>query len=140
MTNYANQSDITSGNSPTTALLLLLEQFTNDMQTAALVKVNACTSSGALAVAGTVNVQPLVMLVDGAMQTYPHGVVNNLLYLRMQGGANAIILDPVVGDLGLAVFCNRDTTHVRATKAPAAPGSQARPTQVPAANSSAGVS
>lgn len=121
-----NQSDITSDNSPYTALQLLLDQYTSDMQTAAIVRVVSCTSSGAVAIAGTVNVLPLVALVDGALKTYPHGVVNNLLYWRMQAGSFAIIADPVAGDIGLAVFANRDTTHVRAAKAPAPPGSSRR--------------
>jgi hypothetical protein len=37
-------------------------------------------------------------------------------YFRVQGGADAIIIDPKVGDLGIAVFCSRDITGVKRSK------------------------
>jgi hypothetical protein len=46
-----------------------------------------------------------------------------LPYLRVQGGANAIIIDPQPGDIGIAVFASRDITNVKSTKAQANPGS-----------------
>src|SRR5439155_20845185 len=56
----------------------------------------------------------------------PHGVVNGLPYVRMQGGKNAIILDPQVGDIGLAVFCDRDISSVQAARDFANPASSRR--------------
>jgi hypothetical protein len=46
-----------------------------------------------------------------------------LPYLRVQGGANSIIIDPQPGDIGIAVFASRDITNVKSTKAQANPGS-----------------
>ena len=36
----------------------------------------------------------------------------SLPYLRIQGGAAAVICDPVVGDIGLAVFAKQDVSNV----------------------------
>jgi hypothetical protein len=46
-----------------------------------------------------------------------------LPYLRIQGGVNAVIIDPQPGDIGIAVFASRDITNVKSTKAQANPGS-----------------
>jgi hypothetical protein len=70
-----------------------------------------------------VDIKPLVNQVDGAGNVVPHGVIYHCPYFRYQGGSNAIILDPVVGDIGLAVFAERDISSAVASQAQAAPGS-----------------
>lgn len=57
---------------------------------------------------GTLDVQPLVSMTDGAGKSTPHGVIYGIPYHRHQGGKNATILDPVVGDVGLAMVSDRD--------------------------------
>lgn len=52
-----------------------------------------------------------------------HGVVHGVPYLRLAGGANAVILDPQVGDIGLVAVCDRDNSSVIANTGIAAPGS-----------------
>jgi hypothetical protein len=81
---------------------------------------------GALGIAGTVNVHPLVNQIDGSGVATPHGTIHNLPYVRLQGGQNGIIIDPVVGDIGLAVFCDRDISAVKSSRAQANPGSRRR--------------
>jgi hypothetical protein len=93
---------------------------------AALVKVVKCSNSGGVSAVGTVDVQPLVNQVDRDGNATPHGIVYGLPYFRAQGGANAVIIDPVAGDIGVAVFCDRDISTVKATKAQANPGSRRR--------------
>ena len=44
--------------------------------------------------------------------------------MRIQGGANAVILDPQVGDIGIAVFCDRDISALKSTGKAALPGSR----------------
>ena len=34
-------------------------------------------------------------------------VIHNVPYMRIQGGANGIILDPAIGDIGIATVCDR---------------------------------
>ena len=49
------------------------------------------------------------------------GQLVNLPYMRIQGGANAVIIDPQPGDIGIAVFASRDISTVIATKKQANP-------------------
>jgi hypothetical protein len=74
----------------------------------------------------TVNAQPLVNQVDGLGNATPHGIINNLRWIQLQGGPCAILIPPVVGDIGLAVFADRDISSVVANKGQANPGSWRR--------------
>ncbi|PAO09848.1 hypothetical protein CIW60_12850 [Enterobacter roggenkampii] len=42
-------------------------------------------------------------------------------YLRLQRGSSAVIMDPVVGDIGLVAVCDRDITNVKANKTESVP-------------------
>jgi hypothetical protein len=64
-----------------------------------------------------VDVMPLVSQVDGNNNTQRHGVVYGLPYFRIQGGANAVICDPVVGDIGYVVVSDRDISSVKSNAA-----------------------
>ena len=108
------------------ALSFLVQQALAKVNTATLVEVKAVTNAGGLSPVGYVDVQPLVNQVDGLGNATPHGIVHNLPYLRIQGGTNAIILDPEVGDIGMAAFGDRDLSSVQSTKAQANPGSGRR--------------
>jgi hypothetical protein len=109
------------------AIAFLIKAMTGQLWTATLVKVVAVTGGGgAVALAGTVDVQPLVNQLDGQDQATPHGTIFGVPYFRAQGGANAIILDPLVGDLGIAVFADHDISSVVANKGAANPGSRRR--------------
>jgi hypothetical protein len=101
----------------------LVDQLINRLATTALVRVVGVTSAGAVAPVGMVDVVPMVHQIDGVGAPTPHGTIFNVPYFRVQGGADAIIIDPKVGDLGIAVFCSRDITTVKRSKKPAAPGS-----------------
>jgi hypothetical protein len=72
-----------------------------------------------------VDVQPLVNQIDGSNppNATPHTIIYGVAYLRMQGGSNAIIMDPEPGDIGLAVFASRDISKVKSTQGQANPGS-----------------
>jgi hypothetical protein len=95
-------------------LAFVFGQLLQDVQTASLVKVLSCTNSGGLSPVGRVSVQPLVFQVSGANVTTPHEAISDLPYMRLQGGSNAVILDPQPGDIGVAVFCSRDIANVKA--------------------------
>ena len=123
---YAGARDIHSGTSEFNALTFLVNQILSERNFAAMVQVKAVTNDGGLSPVGYVDVQPMVNQLDGNNNAVPHGVVHHLPYFRLQGGANAVILDPQVGDIGLAVFADRDISAVKATKKPANPGSMRR--------------
>ena len=101
----------------------MVQQALALVQTASVVKVTACTNDGGVSPVGTVDVQILVNQVNGQGNPTPHVTMYSLPYLRVQGGANAVIIDPQPGDIGIAVFANRDITNVKSTKAQANPGS-----------------
>jgi hypothetical protein len=79
---------------------------------------------GGIGPTGTVDIQPLVNQIDGRGQATSHGIIFGVPYCRIQGGVYAVILDPVAGDIGLAGFCSRDISSVKATRARANPGSR----------------
>jgi hypothetical protein len=120
---YMGSADPSSASSHFNTWSFLISQALTKVRTASAVKVVACTNSGGLSPAGTVDVQPLVHQLDGYGQPTPHGTIFGRPYLRWQGGTNAIIMDPVAGDTGLLVCCDRDTSNVLSALAPANPGS-----------------
>jgi hypothetical protein len=107
-----------SGSSEHNATDFIVRMILGQLATATVVRVEAVDTA-----AGTVDVLPLVKQVNGIGDAYDHGVIYGLPYVRIQGGVNAIILDPAAGDLGLAVFANRDISAVKANRAPSPPGS-----------------
>lgn len=107
------------------ALEFLIDAVLAHVRTAQQVEVMA-VSGGGLGPIGTVDVQPLVSQVNGIGQGQAHGTIYGRPYIRWQGGTSAIILDPVIGDKGLLVCCDRDTSNVIATLAAALPASLRR--------------
>jgi hypothetical protein len=81
---------------------------------------------GGLAPVGRVDVQPLIQQTDSAGNVMALPVLYGLPYLRWQGGASAVILDPAVNDIGLVCFADRDVSAVIASGKQSAPGSNRR--------------
>jgi hypothetical protein len=104
-------------------ILFVVQQALSKMQTATLVRVLSCTNDGDVSAVGSVNVVPMVNQIDAAGEPTPHVAIFNVPYLRVQGGANAVIIDPQPGDIGICVFASRDISKIKATKQPGNPGS-----------------
>lgn len=121
---YRGPADATSGGSPFNENLFLIRQVLAGISTAKLVQIVAVTNAGGVSPVGFVDVLPLVNQLDGNNNAVPHGVVHNLPYFRLQGGTDAVILDPKVGDIGAAIFSDRDISAVKSSKAQANPGSK----------------
>jgi hypothetical protein len=100
-----------------------IQQQLSKLQTATLVQIVEVTNDGGASPIGTVDVLPLVNQLDGDGNPTPHVTVFGLPYLRIQGGANAVIMDPQVGDIGVCVFASRDISKVKSTQQQANPGS-----------------
>lgn len=115
----SGQARIPSGNSEYNELDFVVRQIVAGMATSQPVTVRAVG-------VGTVDVQPMVAQIDGDGNATLHGVIHNLPVVRLQGGGNAFIVDPVVGDIGLAVFASHDISSVKANRAPSNPGSRRR--------------
>ncbi len=80
--------------------------------TVSVVQVMAVTTTGTVAAPGFVDVSILVNLIDGAGNATQHKSIFQCPYVRIQGGANAVIMDPEVGDIGIALFASRDISSV----------------------------
>lgn len=108
------------------ALMFLVRQALAACNFTTLVKVVKCSNNGGLSAVGSVDVQPLVDQLDGFGNAVEHAVIYGLPYVRLQGGVNAVILDPAAGDIGIAVFADRDISAVKSTKGQNIPGSARR--------------
>jgi hypothetical protein len=122
---YLGAADTQSRGSDFNAQSFLINQILNRRNVAHLVRIVAVTSAGEAAPTGLVDVLPLVNQLDGEGNAVPHGVVHGLPYCRIQGGANAIIMDPQVGDIGLAVFADQDISAVKAKRLSGIPNDRA---------------
>jgi hypothetical protein len=123
---YSGTVNPASGRGDYNASLLVIKQALSRVNTCTLVKIVAVTNSGGLSSVRFVDVQPLVDQVDGAKNAIPHQVLHQLPYFRLQGGADAVILDPKVGDIGIAVFADHDISSVAKTKKQGNAGSSRR--------------
>lgn len=123
---YTGQLDPGDASGEFNAQSFMVRQILSRVNTATLVKVIAVTNSGGVSPVGFVDVQPLVNQVDGANNSVSHAPLYHLPYFRLQGGTDAIIIDPKAGDIGIAVFADHDITSVKKTKKQSNPGSGAR--------------
>jgi hypothetical protein len=99
----------------------IITRLIRGIHTVALVKVLAVRpTSGKV---GFLDVQPLVLEQDTAGKVLAQSPIYNVPYFRYQGGVSAVILDPAVGDIGLALACERDIRSVKATQVAAPAGS-----------------
>jgi len=92
----------------------IIQQALGYVRTAVPVQVKSVNSAAPFGTSfvGIVSVQPLVNQIDGLGNSTPHGTISNIIYSRLQGGSNAIIMDPVVDDIGLMIVCDRDISSV----------------------------
>jgi hypothetical protein len=123
MTEVFGQQNPGTSASEYNALAFVVGQLLQKMQTVTLVRVVAVSNDGGVSPVGTVDVQPLVNQMSGDRKPTPHGTVYGVPYFRLQGGTDAVILDPKVGDIGMCAFASRDISAVKVAKAPANPGS-----------------
>ncbi|WP_244126208.1 oxidoreductase [Burkholderia gladioli] len=121
---YRGLQKPSSGTSDFNAQSFLVWQILRQISGARLVTVKAVTSAGDVAPVGFVDVQPLVNQLDGSDQAVPHGTIYHLPFFRLQGGANAVIIDPQVGDIGVAIIEDRDISSAKANRGFANPGSK----------------
>jgi hypothetical protein len=120
------QQDLNTGNNEFNIQQFLVKQAIGRMNTATLVQIVAVHSPVGVVPVGFVDVLPFVNQLDGGNNAVPHGTVYGLPYARVQGGANAVIIDPQVGDIGVCIFAQADISAVKSSKAAANPGSKRR--------------
>ncbi len=89
-----------------------IRQVIGEVRNAIPVKIIA-VHGGGVGAAPTVDVQPLVNQIDGQGNQTPHGIIYDLPCTRNQGGGNAIINDPSVGDVGHIIVSDRDISALK---------------------------
>jgi hypothetical protein len=94
-------------------LQFIIASYVAQLATATLVRVVSCTNSGGVSPWGMVDVQPVIAQLAGDNTAVQHQRLFRLPYCRIQGGKNAVIIDPEVGDLGVAIFASRDISSLK---------------------------
>lgn len=94
------------------------------ISTLKVVKVVKVSTNDEVGPVGFVDVQPLLNQLDALGNPVKYAVISNLPYFRWQGGANAVILDPKVGDIGFAAVADRDISALKTTKQQGNPASR----------------
>lgn len=122
MADYLGQLGVGEASSEVQTINFLIKVALGNARTATLVRV-AAVNGGGVAAPPTVDVIPLVNQIDSAGNSTPHSVVHGVPAFRLQGGLNAFINDPKVGDIGSLVVGDRDQSSVVAAAGQANPGS-----------------
>jgi hypothetical protein len=107
-----------ASNSPYNSLSFMIQQAIRE-------QVNTCIICKVVGVSdGYVDVLPLVTQVSGKDEAISPTTLYHLPYMRYHAGIAAVILNPVVGDIGLAVFAGKDCSNVKVgTSEPVPPAS-----------------
>lgn len=100
----------------------LIQQQIMRLNTSLPVEV-VSVSGGGVAPVGQVTIRLLCPSMTGNDKVVDYPVIPNVPYLRLQGGANAVIIDPEPGDMGMACFCSRDISAIKSARQAAPPGS-----------------
>lgn len=100
----------------------IIRMLVGKMGTITIGRVTNVVQAGVNPVA-TVDITPMVLQVDGSGKTLEPAVIYNVPYFRYQGGENAVIIDPEIGDIGLLLVASRDISGVKSSKNSAPPNS-----------------
>lgn len=83
------------------------------VNTAAIVSVDQCNAPGPGGPAGVVSATPMVCQTDAQGRAIDMPSIPRMRFFRQQAGVAALIIDPVPGDKGVAVFCKSDSSRVK---------------------------
>lgn len=89
---------------------LMRTMMNKELNTAIPVKVTKVMAGDGSV--GYVQALPLVNDMDAQGNAVDVPIIPSLPYFRLQGGKVAVITDPIVGDIGIAVFAQKDTSNV----------------------------
>ena len=64
-------------------------------------------------IVGFVDIQLMIEQTNGQKKGNETAIICNVPYVRIQGGTNAVIIDPEINDLGVAIFASRDITNFK---------------------------
>lgn len=97
----------------------IIKNTISEINTVLPVQVLAVRNSG-LNPVGFIDCKPLIMEKNAqTMENLEMPTQYNIPYFRLQGGQNAIIIDPKQGDLGFVVISQRDISRIKEMRAKA---------------------
>ena len=105
-------ADEYTDSTPLNQLEFIVKNITRGMSTSIPVLITA-VQAGDTNAAGYVDARPLVAQIDAWGNSLPMAAIHHLPYFRLQSGRAAVVLDPVVGDIGLAVFAQSDCSNLK---------------------------
>lgn len=106
--------DFYTGTTAYNQLCYVVRQIISEMvNTSALVSVGSVEAAGHENAAGNLSATPLVAQTDARGNKLPMAAIPKLRFFRYQAGKAAIVLDPVAGDQGVAVFFKQDSSGVK---------------------------
>lgn len=79
-------------------------------------RVVAVYDTDELAPVGFVDIVIMTKLKLGSGEPHDHDIIYEVPYFRLQGGKNAIIINPEIGDIGFIGFCDRDISGIVDTR------------------------
>lgn len=113
------QADYTDYSNSFNELDFVIRQRISNINTAIVVKVVKVKTD-----TKSVDVLPMVQQISADGSVIDHGTVYNIPYFMLQGGVNAILINPAIDDIGLLVCCSRDISGVKNAKQVAPPSSR----------------
>lgn len=123
---YFGQQGVSDSAGDSNTTQFQIRQELANVRTNVPVKVIA-VHGGGVGKPPTVDVQPMVNQVDGVGKKTDHGIIYGIAVSRNQGGGNAIINDPVVGDVGFMSIADRDISALKSNDGDQSnPGSKRR--------------
>lgn len=105
-------ADEYTDSTPLNQLEFIVKNITRGMSTSIPVVITA-VQAGDTNAAGYVDARPLVAQIDAWGNSLPMATIHHLPYFRLQSGRAAVVLDPVPGDIGLAVFAQSDCSNLK---------------------------
>lgn len=107
------QKGITDDSSLFRHIVFLVRQMFAERRSSIPVKILK-VHGGGVDKAPTVDVQVMVKQMDGVGNASSHSTIYGIPAARNQGGLNAVINDPIVGDTGHLVIADRDISSWKA--------------------------
>lgn len=120
---YPGFANLSAMGSDANVIKFLMKGAMSKLNTSLPVEVLAVKAAGVDPV-GFVDVRILVDQITADDKTHQYGMIPNVPYFRLQGGDKAVIIDPEVGDIGMACFCSRDISAMKNARKGAPPGSR----------------
>ena len=122
----ANYDNFASSNPLNSMEFFIRSLISQVVSTSLPVVVTAVERKGEEAGAGYVTVKPLLQPRNNSGDGLEVTTIPKLPYFRLQHGKAAIICDPKVGDIGLAVVAKQDISNINGSTTPKVPATYRR--------------